>query len=89
MELLDEPIAPTKSEPDKLLEARQIGQKITSVIDDMSCFRDKDILVRVLLTNSSKAEISKKYNLSSAHFDRVKYRAKVRFMHGWDGMCSE
>ena len=51
---------------------------IKQVMEELSQQRDKDILTKFYFDNEDKATICLELNLSSAHFDRVLFRAKQR-----------
>ena len=52
--------------------ARKLLQEITSV-------RDRELLVRFYLYEETKESLCKQFGLSDAHFNRVIFRARVRF----------
>jgi len=70
--------------PEEALVSKQLGSGIKKTFKLMSQQRDRDILQKFFLTNTSKADLSEKYNIKPAHFDRVIYRAKGRFANIWD-----
>lgn len=83
-ELSENPTEPGYLEPDKILESKQLVQKISNTIGRMSQLRDQDVLLSSVLTSAAKNELTKKYEISPEHYDRVRHRSKIRFINAWE-----
>jgi len=51
---------------------------VSQLLDELSIERDKDILRSFYLEEQEKQAICERLNLTSAHFDRVLFRARNR-----------
>jgi RNA polymerase sigma-70 factor (ECF subfamily) len=60
------------------IDKRQVGALVEELLDQLSIERDREILRRFYLHEEDKTVICDDMGLSSAHFDRVLYRAKRR-----------
>jgi RNA polymerase sigma factor (sigma-70 family) len=78
-------------------KARRIDQQsarleLHHLLDRLSVSRDREILSRFYLADEDKEQICRDLNLSSAHFDRVLYRARKRLcflINKQDGLKAE
>ena len=69
---------PHKDHKAENLDHQKAGALLEDLLDQLSIKRDREILRRFYLRDEDKADICRELNLSSAHFDRVLYRAKQR-----------
>ncbi len=69
--------------PDKAMANVQLGECVADVMADMTVDRDRQLLRRFYLVGEDKDELCAELGLSSAHFDRVLYRARERFKTLW------
>jgi len=70
--------------PEQVLKNKQLGEVIDVMFDDMSTKRDAILLREHYLRGNSKLEISARYELTSAQFDRISHRARQRFIKLWN-----
>ncbi len=61
------------------LERRQLAEIVRTLLGELKQDRDRDILRRFYLDEEAKESICASLQLSTAHFDRVLYRARQRF----------
>ena len=69
---------PHKDHKAENLDHQKAGALLEDLLDQLSINRDREILRRFYLRDEDKADICRELNLSSAHFNRVLYRAKQR-----------
>ena len=60
------------------VDSEQISQLVRMLLDEMTVERDKELLRRFYLIGQDKASIANEFEISLAHFDRVKSRALLR-----------
>ena len=70
-------IAPAPN-PEQALETRRIQEYVRGLIEQLETPRDREILKRYYLREEDKEQICADLDLSSQHFNRVVYRAKMR-----------
>lgn len=63
---------------DEQLDSQTTRVMLDGVLKQLAVARDREILRRFYLSDDDKDEICRDLQLSSAHFDRVLYRAKQR-----------
>lgn len=76
-EIIERQAAPTDRQIDALDQARS-RRAIHELLEQLAVPRDREILKRLYLREEDKREICGALEISSAHFDRVLYRAKQR-----------
>jgi len=64
--------------PDQVYETNQLQDYVRELIDLLDTPRDREILMRFYVQEEDKEEICKDLDLTSQHFNRVIYRAKMR-----------
>ncbi|WP_317930331.1 sigma-70 family RNA polymerase sigma factor [Halioxenophilus sp. WMMB6] len=64
--------------PEQTYEINQLQQYVRDLIEQLDTPRDREILMRFYVQEEEKEEICKDLDLSSQHFNRVIYRAKMR-----------
>lgn len=70
-------VAPGPS-PDQAYETNQLQEYVRHLIDQLETPRDREILNRFYVNEEDKDIICEDLNLTSQHFNRVIYRAKMR-----------
>lgn len=60
------------------VDSTQIAQLVRQLLDEMTVERDKEVLRRFYLIGQDKATIATEFDMTPAHFDRVKSRALLR-----------
>jgi len=78
-EVIDEGVS-----PEQALVNSQLGHCVSRLLDELTVERDKQILQRFYLVGDDKHELCAEFNLTSAHFDRVLYRARARLKTLWE-----
>ncbi len=73
-----------RDNPEQKLLNYNLGLMVKKVILEMEQTRDKDILFSLFLNQQDKKTICQNLGLDSEHFDRVLYRAKLRFRKIWE-----
>lgn len=66
------------SSVEEKISKQQLVEMVFAVIDEFTIARDRDILKWTYLEHRSKADICQCLDISSAHYDRVTFRAKQR-----------
>ena len=62
----------------RAVESKQSLELVQQLINEMTVERDKDILLSYYAKEEEKKSICERLDLSSAHFDRVLFRARSR-----------
>ncbi len=62
----------------RAVESKQSLELVQQLINEMTVERDKDILLSYYAREEEKKSICERLDLSSAHFDRVLFRARSR-----------
>ena len=70
--------APHNDKKAQAIDSQQAGVLLEELLDQLSVDRDREILRRFYLYDEDKEFLCRDLGLSSAHFDRVLYRAKQR-----------
>jgi RNA polymerase sigma-70 factor (ECF subfamily) len=65
--------------PDTNSNRVQLGELVRQLLQELAVERDRRLLVRLYLDEADKAEICRELALSEEHFNRVLFRAKLRF----------
>lgn len=74
----------TKLSPEQELGRAQLGQSVTTMLDELKVDRDREMLRRFYLIGDEKDQLCEEFELTPAHFDRVLYRARERFKSLWE-----
>lgn len=61
-----------------MVDSEQTGHLVRQLLDEMAVLRDRELLRRFYLIGQDKAVIAKEFDITPAHFDRVKSRALLR-----------
>jgi len=64
--------------PQEAYEANQLQQFVRGIIENLDAPRDREILMRFYIREEDKDDICQDLQLTSQHFNRVIYRAKMR-----------
>ncbi len=64
--------------PEQALEIQRVQEYVRGLIEQLETPRDREILKRYFIKEEDKELICADLNLSSQHFNRVVYRAKMR-----------
>lgn len=68
----------TSNDAEQEMDCETIRLMLNDILDLLTVERDKEILRRFYLRDEEKSSIRRDMDISSAHFDRVKYRARGR-----------
>ena len=68
----------TSSDLYKRLSSEELTIIVKQVMDELPTARDSDLLYRYFVYGQPKDQICQEFDLSTAHFDRVLYRARNR-----------
>ena len=71
-------IEDAKASVEKSIEREDIVRYVKQIMEELPTDRDREILTAFYFKDEDKPSICEKLALSSAHFDRVLYRAKNR-----------
>lgn len=71
------------------LDAADMAGFVRQILEEMPIERDRELLRRFYLVGQDKALIAAEFDISSAHFDRVKYRALQRLRQLMDKHLQE
>lgn len=69
---------PGPVDPQALVEEEDLARLVNQLVDTLPMERDRDLLRRYLVQGEDKDVLCSAYALSSEHFDRVLYRARMR-----------
>ena len=64
--------------PEQALETNRLQQFVREIIESLDAARDREVLMRFYVKEEDKDDICKDLQLTSQHFNRVIYRAKMR-----------
>ena len=71
------------STPEQSYVDAQLGHTVRRLLAEMTVDRDRELLNSFYLKGEDKKVLCERYELSSAHFDRVMYRARERLKTIW------
>ena len=71
-------IEDAKASIERHIEHEDIIRYVQQIMDELPTDRDREILTAFYFRDEAKRSLCEKLDLSSAHFDRVLYRAKNR-----------
>lgn len=74
----DRELASADPNPEQIFETNRLQQFVRDMINQLDTPRDREILMRFYVQEEDKDEICKDLQLTSQHFNRVIYRAKLR-----------
>jgi len=61
------------------LEREDLADIVRKTLDELNQQRDRQLLKRFYLNDEDKVDLCREFDVTSAHFDRILYRARQRF----------